>query len=136
MKNKIHLLSAAVSGILFGLGLSLSGMANPANVLAFLDITGDWNPSLAFVMAGALIPATLGFHLQRQDGRLRWVARNDPKRPLDKKLLLGSALFGVGWGLAGLCPGPAITSLAFGATPVFLFTAAMFTGFALGNALD
>lgn len=130
MKRK-EIISAALSGVLFGIGLSLSGMANPAKVLAFLDITGDWDPSLAFVMAGALIPATLGFHLRKKDGKLRWVKREDPVLPVTKPLLAGALVFGLGWGLAGFCPGPAITGLAFLHPSVLLFTAAMFAGFAL-----
>jgi uncharacterized membrane protein YedE/YeeE len=121
-------------GLIFGLGLLLSGMSNPAKVLGFLDLggvkSGDWDPSLAFVMAGAVLVTFIGF---------RWIlARPRPlfaerfhlptQRELDLRIVAGPAIFGVGWGLAGFCPGPALTALGFGTHSAFIFVAAMFTG--------
>lgn len=122
-----------VAGFLFGLGLALSGMTRPAKVIGFLDFFGSWDPTLAFVMAGALGAYALAY---------RWVMRRfqplfepvfyipEKKRP-DAPLLIGAALFGVGWGLGGFCPGPAVVSLASGAGEPFLFGAAMLAGMAL-----
>ena len=106
------LFSAIVVGILFGAGLALSDMINPARVLAFLDIAGAWDPTLAFVMAGAVVPAAAAFALQP---RLRrpllggefFIPQN---RSTDRRLLIGAAIFGAGWGLVGFCPGPAIAA--------------------------
>src|SRR5215472_12639974 len=121
-------------GLVFGAGLLLSGMSNPAKVLNFLDLggiaSGSWDPSLAFVMAGAVVVTFVGF---------RWVlARPRPpfgerfhlptQRELDFRIIAGPAIFGVGWGLAGFCPGPALTALGFGTHSAFIFIAAMFTG--------
>ena len=121
---------AILSGLLFGAGLAISGMLNPEKVLGFLDITGYWDPTLALVMGGALlvnIPVT------------RWILKQPaPKvassfslpslKHVDKPLLVGAVLFGVGWGLVGLCPGPAITLLAGGNPQVLLFVSAMLAG--------
>lgn len=109
-------LSAFAIGLLFGGGLLLSGMANPANVLAFLDVSGVWNPSLAFVMGGAIGVAAPVFAWARRRPRTLGGATIDlPARgPVTRQLVLGSVLFGVGWGLAGLCPGPALVLLGQG----------------------
>lgn len=106
---------ALCAGLLFGLGLAISGMANPYKVQNFLDLAGHWDPSLALVMAGALAITTPGFWLLRRRQRaLNGDAMPAPaSREISKPLLIGSALFGIGWGLAGYCPGPAIGSLAF-----------------------
>ncbi|PJK10200.1 hypothetical protein CO614_02875 [Lysobacteraceae bacterium NML120232] len=106
---------ALIAGLLFGLGLTLSGMVNPHKVLNFLDLAGVWDPSLALVMGGALAITTPGFWLLRRRARAcNGQALPAPvDRRIDKRLLVGSALFGIGWGLAGYCPGPAIGSLAF-----------------------
>ena len=122
-----------LAGAVFGLGLSLSGMVDPARVRAFLDVTGDWNASLAFVLAGAVAVSALGQAVARRmraplfDARFAW----PPTRPVDRRLLAGSAIFGVGWGLSGLCPGPAVASLTLGLAPTAVFTAFMVAGMLL-----
>jgi uncharacterized membrane protein YedE/YeeE len=127
------MLVALFSGTLFGLGLAISGMVDPAKVIGFLDIAGDWDPTLAFVMGGALLVTIPAFRLILN--RLRPVLTDDfelpTKKDVDTRLLGGAALFGVGWGLSGFCPGPAVTALASGLAPVFAFVAAMVAGMAL-----
>ncbi len=110
-----------LAGLLFGVGLLLSGMTNPGTVLAFLDVTGAWDPSLALVMVGAIgVHGTywLGFG---QDG---------PRRPADRRVVLGSALFGIGWGLGGYCPGPAVVALGGASGQALAFVLAMLAGMA------
>jgi uncharacterized protein len=132
-------LSSFVSGLIFGLGLVISQMTNPVKVQAFLDVAGHWDPALAFVMIGAL--STLGILQwliqkspeQIQDTDLQ-VSVN-PKAGIDAKLIFGSILFGIGWGLSGLCPGPALVSLTSGLVGGYIFTVAMFIGFFLFNVL-
>jgi uncharacterized membrane protein YedE/YeeE len=126
-------LVAALAGVLFGLGLAISGMIDPEKVLGFLDISGDWDPSLAFVMGGAIPVAWLGFRLAaRRPTPLCEAAFSRPTATIvDRKLVLGAALFGIGWGLAGFCPGPALASLGLGLWQVWLFAAAMMAGMAL-----
>ncbi len=126
-------ISAFAFGVIFGLGLIVSEMVNPAKVLAFLDIFGQWDPSLAFVMAGAVAVSALGYVIASHRGAPLFAPRLEisTRRDLDPRLIAGAALFGVGWGLAGLCPGPALTALAFGPWQVFAFVAAMITGMAL-----
>ncbi len=120
-------------GFVFGWGLLISGMVQPAKVLAFLDLFGDWDPSLAVVMAAALAVSGLGFRLLRRrerpviDGRFQWSTRT----VIDKPLIGGAMLFGLGWGLAGLCPGPALENLATLSPRVIVFVAAMAAGMAL-----
>ena len=125
---------ALVSGTLFGLGLAVSGMVNPAKVLGFLDVAGGaWDPTLAFVMLGALAVTTPAFHFVLKR-RQPWFAPGfalPTKADLEPKLILGAALFGIGWGLAGLCPGPAVAALVTGKTAVYAFVAAMLAGFVL-----
>ena len=120
-------LAAGACGVVFGAGLAVSGMTNPAKVLAFLDVFGRWDPTLAFVMGGALAVSALGFALAR--GRSRpWLAdvfAIPTRRDIDSKLIGGAALFGVGWGLVGLCPGPALANLSRGSTEIFVFAGAM-----------
>ena len=127
---------ALLSGTLFGLGLAVSGMVNPAKVLGFLDIAGAWDPTLALVMFGALAVTTPAFRyvLKR---RQPWFAPGfalPTKTDLEPRLVFGAALFGVGWGLAGLCPGPAIAALVSGHGAVYAFVAAMLAGFLLHDA--
>ena len=129
---------AAAAGLLFGLGLILSGMANPAKVLNFLDFTGNWDPSLAFVLAGAIGVAAPGFWLVRR----RAAPLADPTfhvppadAPIDRKLLIGAAVFGIGWGLVGFCPGPALVSIPLGAPATFVFVAGMVGAIAAGLLL-
>ena len=124
---------AVVAGILFGTGLVISDMINPARVLAFLDVAGDWDPSLAFVMGGALIPSAIAYRIKaRRQAPVFDVSFHIPEnRKLDRKLIAGSALFGLGWGLVGLCPGPAFAGLALGRWEIVLFVAAMIGGMAI-----
>jgi uncharacterized membrane protein YedE/YeeE len=120
---------ALAAGALFGVGLVVSGMADPRNVIGFLDFTGQWNPRLIAVMAGAVgVHATLLALLARAGGGRG--ARLLPPRNnrIDRPLIVGAALFGIGWGLSGYCPGPAIASLGFGARSAFVFVAAMIAG--------
>ena len=128
-----RMLVTLLSGTLFGLGLAISGMVNPAKVIGFLDIAGDWDPTLAFVMGGALLVTVPAFRLilKRESPVLADDFELPTKKDLDARLLGGSALFGVGWGLSGFCPGPAVTALATGLMPVFAFVAAMIVGMAV-----
>jgi len=126
-------ITAFLSGLTFGLGLILSGMTNPAKVIGFLDITGNWDPSLAFVMGGGVLVASLGSWLAR---RRQTTLPGDPLRlptatRIDRRLVLGSLTFGIGWGLAGYCPGPALASLVHGGSKPLIFVAAMIAGMAL-----
>lgn len=131
-------LSAFIAGLLFGLGLLLAGMADPAKVLAFLDLAGDWDPSLALVMAGAIGAAALPLNLaQRRTKALFGGAMQLPtRRDLDARLVGGSLLFGVGWGIAGICPGPALAILLTGHWQALLFVAAMLAGMLIFTALE
>jgi hypothetical protein len=123
----IRLFFSFAAGGLFGLGLLISQMTNPAKVLAFLDLFGAWDPSLAFVMGGALAVTALGYRfVLKQDKPSQDKIFHLPNRTdIDRRLILGAALFGIGWGLAGLCPGPAFSSLFFGGLPVIVFVIAM-----------
>jgi len=123
-------LSGLLAGLLFGIGLSISGMINPAKVMGFLDFFGQWDPSLAFVMGGAVTVYAIGYRLIMKSAKpifgetFQVPTRSD----LDARLIGGAVLFGAGWGLAGYCPGPAITGLAFGMEQTFIFFAAMAVG--------
>jgi uncharacterized membrane protein YedE/YeeE len=124
--------AAFVSGLIFGIGLLVSGMAQPAKVLNFLDLAGRWDPSLLFVMIGALIVVSLGYAFARRRRPLLADKTAAPsKTAIDRNLVTGAILFGVGWGLAGLCPGPALTDLATLHPGVLLFVAAMVAGMLL-----
>lgn len=131
-------LTAFIAGLIFGLGLLLAGMANPAKVLGFLDLAGAWDPSLALVMAGAIAVALLPFTLakKRQQSLLGLPMQLPNKREIDRRLIGGSLLFGIGWGIAGICPGPAVAILLTGHWQVILFVAAMLIGMALFEALE
>lgn len=120
-------------GVLFGAGLALSDLINPARVLAFLDVAGSWDPTLAFVMAGAVLVASLGYVLAHRMRRplLAQAFCIPENRVLDRQLILGAVLFGLGWGLVGLCPGPAIAGLVFGLWQPWVFVAAMLAGMLL-----
>lgn len=131
--------AALIAGLLFSLGLILSGMTSPENIIGFLDITGNWNPSLAFVLLSAVVVTGIGY-------RLVW-KRNAPiyeasfsvptSRILDKRLIIGSAIFGVGWGLVGLCPGPALASVfTVNGVKALVFIAAMAGGILLQRNLS
>src|SRR5215207_3023647 len=130
-------ISAFACGLLFGLGLIISQMVNPAKVLAFLDVFGNWDPSLAFVMAGAVTVSALGYVVARHRGAPIFAPRLEipTRRDVDPRLISGAALFGIGWGLAGLCPGPALTSLTFGPWKVFAFVVPMVAGMSLLSLL-
>ena len=121
------------TGLIFGIGLLVSGLANPAKVLAFLDLAGAWDPSLAFVMAGAIVVASIGFAMAgRRTSTLIGTPMHLPAAPgIDRRLVLGSVAFGVGWGLVGFCPGPAIVALGAGHAKALLFVGAMLAGMAI-----
>ena len=123
---------ALISGMLFGAGLAISGMADPARVHSFLDLFGRWDPTLAFVMGGAIIPMAIAWIIQRRLERpLADAAFNLPQtRKLDGKLALGAILFGMGWGVGGLCPGPAIAGLVVAPGSAAIFVLAMLVGMA------
>ncbi len=128
--NVKSLLIALISGTLFGLGLSVAQMIDPAKVVNFLDITGSWDPSLAFVMAGALavnIVAT-PMILKRKNPVCDTIFRTPLKEQIDRRLLIGAALFGVGWGIAGYCPGPMITSVSFVSSDILIVLTAYIVG--------
>ncbi len=129
----LRMLVNLFAGALFGWGLAVSGMVDPAKVIGFLDVAGDWDPTLAFVMGGALLVTIPAFRLIFKRPRPVLVDEFElpTKKGLDTRLLGGSALFGVGWGLSGFCPGPAVTALATGLTPVFAFVVAMIAGMAI-----
>ncbi len=122
--------ASLLCGVIFGLGLGVSQMVNPHKVLAFLDVTGEWDPSLMFVMGGALLVAGIGFRwvLRRPAPRLAGRFHISALRTLDLPLLAGAAIFGVGWGLAGYCPGPAVASFGFGNAEALWFVPAMLAG--------
>lgn len=133
----MKVLVALLSGLLFGIGLSLGGMTQPAVVLGFLDIFGQWDPRLVFVMAGAVLTTALGYRVLRRrqrpllEERFRWPT----SRCLDARLVGGAALFGIGWGIAGYCPGPALASLSGGAPTLLVLVASMIAGWWLAARL-
>lgn len=131
-------LTAWLIGLLFGLGLLLSGMANPAKVLGFLDLAGNWDPSLALVMIGAIAAAALPFSWAKRQPRsvLGAPMQLPTSRRLDRRLIGGSLLFGIGWGIAGICPGPALAIVLSGHWQILLFVLAMLAGMLLFNALE
>jgi uncharacterized protein len=126
-------LAALAAGLLFGLGLTISQMANPAKVLGFLDLGGDWDPSLAFVLAGAVATSAIGFRLVQRVGRplLAPAFRLPGATRIDRPLLLGAAIFGLGWGLIGFCPGPALAALGLDGSTAPVFVLAMLAGMLL-----
>lgn len=129
-------LSFFLIGVLFAAGLGISGMTQPLIVLAFLDVFGNWNPALAFVMGGAVAVTFVGYRfvLGRQRPLLGAGFDLPTRSTIDAQLVAGAALFGLGWGLAGFCPGPALTALASGSLDVFVFVVAMFAGFLARDA--
>lgn len=131
-------LTALLSGLLFGVGLIMSGMANPAKVLGFLDIAGRWDPSLAFVMAGAIAIGSIALLLakRRKKSLLGLPMQIPASTDVTLRLVLGSAVFGVGWGLAGFCPGPALVALGAGFPKAWGFVAAMLGGMAVFELLE
>ena len=127
-----HFIAFAV-GLIFGIGLLISGMTQPEKIFGFLDIFGRWDPSLAFVMAGALIIAAVGFVLAERRGKslLGNPLTLPQQSEIDPRLLGGALIFGVGWGLAGVCPAPAIVNLGFASAPAYIFAGAMLAGMAI-----
>ena len=131
-------IAAFIAGLQFSLGLILSGMTNPANVLGFLNITGDWNPALAFVLMSAVLITGIGYRLVWQRGKPMYEATFSvpTNTNLDRRLIIGSALFGIGWGLVGLCPGPALASVfTENGIKVMIFLVAMAGGILLQRNL-
>ncbi len=136
----MNALLALVAGLVFGVGLLVSGMANPAKVLGFLDLAGLWDPSLALVMAGAIVVGLAAFTLARRR-RTSWLGlpmQMPGATHIDRRLVIGSVLFGVGWGLAGICPGPALVLVGAGAAngKGLIFAAAMLAGMGVFEALE
>ncbi len=131
-------LIALLSGLLFGAGLAVSGMADPSRVRAFLDVTGRWDPTLGFVMGGAMLPMIVAWRIKaRLDQPLVGDDFHVPGTTgIDRKLIGGAALFGVGWGIAGLCPGPAIADLAVRPLPAAAFVAAMLGGMFINRLIS
>ena len=131
-------LSALLSGLVFGLGLIVSGMANPAKVLGFLDLAGEWDPSLALVMGGAIAVGFFAFLIAKN--RTRSFIGAEMKLPtasaIDSRLLSGSALFGAGWGVAGFCPGPGLVAIGMGEPKALVFVAAMLVGMVIFSWLE
>jgi uncharacterized membrane protein YedE/YeeE len=129
---------AFLAGLMFGTGLVVSGLANPAKVLGFLDVTGRWDPSLALVMGSAVAVSAIGFALARRRARTLLGApmQLPASRVIDRRLVLGSLLFGAGWGLAGFCPGPALAALGAGYGKAVVFVAAMLAGMAIYEAIE
>lgn len=134
----MRLVSAYVIGLVFGIGISFSGMANPAKVLNFFDLAGSWDPSLALVMGGALAVAAVGYRfvLRRPGPVLDRRFQLPTSREIDARLVGGSAIFGVGWGIAGFCPGGALPALGTGKPEVFIFVAAFIAGLLIARALN
>ena len=134
----MKIVMALVLGLLFGLGLIVSGMSDPSKVLGFLDLAGSWDPSLAFVMGGAVVVGLMVFPFatRRQQSMLGDAMRLPTATQIDRRLVLGALTFGVGWGLAGYCPGPALASLALGGIEPVLFVTAMLAGMGLFELLE
>jgi uncharacterized membrane protein YedE/YeeE len=130
--------TAFIAGLVFGLGLVVSGMANPAKVLGFLDVTGEWDPSLALVMVGSIAVGSIGFALasRRSVSLLGAPMRLPDTRQIDRRLVIGSLLFGVGWGIAGICPGPVLVALGMGYVKALVFVAAMLAGMGAYEVLE
>ena len=132
------ILSAWVSGLIFGVGLILGGMMNPAKVLAFLDLAGAWDPSLAFVMGGAILVGTVAFAIakRRAHSLLGAPIQLPTARQIDQRLVLGSIAFGIGWGVAGFCPGPSLVALGLGLPKAAVFVVAMLIGMGVYEVFD
>lgn len=135
---KIRFITAFITGLIFGLGLLISGMANPDKVLSFLDLAGAWDPSLALVMLGAIAVGVIAFSVikGRSQSLLGEPLRLPGKTSLDSRLITGSLGFGVGWGLAGFCPGPALVALGAGEAKAAVFVAAMLAGMGLFELIE
>jgi uncharacterized membrane protein YedE/YeeE len=131
-------LTSLLAGLVFGLGLIISGMANPGKVLGFLDLAGNWDPSLAFVMAGAIAVGAVAFFVARKRtvSLLGAEMKLPVARHIDRRLVVGSTLFGIGWGIAGFCPGPGLVALGMGETKALVFVAAMLAGMLVFELLE
>lgn len=134
----MHIVSAFIVGLVFGIGLIVAGMTDPAKVQAFLDLAGNWDPSLAFVMGGAILVGLVAFRFagRRERSLLGEAMRLPTASRIDRRLVLGSLAFGAGWGLGGFCPGPALASLATGGGKALIFTGAMLGGMVLFEFLE
>jgi uncharacterized membrane protein YedE/YeeE len=130
-------LFALISGAVFGVGMALSGMTNPARVLGFFDVAGAWDPTLAFVMGGAMLPMIVAWRIRARMARsvLGADLPGPASKVIDARLVGGSAIFGLGWGIVGLCPGAVVPAHAYGGWPVALFLAAMMAGLLLADRL-
>ena len=131
-------LTAFIAGLVFGVGLIISGMTDPGKVIGFLDIAGNWDPSLAFVMAGAVLVGFFAFAFARRRAQtfLGAALELPQRRDIDRRLVAGSLVFGIGWGLAGYCPGPALVSFGSGQPKAALFVAAMLLGMLIYTATE
>lgn len=134
----MQILTALVVGLVFGIGLIMAGMTNPAKVQGFLDLAGNWDPSLAFVMGGAILVGLAAFRFagKRERSLLGEAMRLPTATRIDRRLVLGGLAFGAGWGLAGFCPGPALASLATGGAKALIFTGAMIAGMIVFELLE
>jgi len=134
----VNIVAALLSGLVFGAGLILSGMTDPGKVIGFLDLAGRWDPSLAFVMGGAILVGVFAFALARRRSRafLGGAMHLPQRRDIDARLVAGSVVFGIGWGLAGFCPGPALVSFGSGVDQAAVFVAAMLGGMVLYHAAE
>ena len=134
----MYAFAALLSGLVFGVGLIIAGMANPAKVLAFLDLAGKWDPSLALVMGGAIAVGVVAFLVagKRSQGYLGTTMQIPTARNIDRRLILGSLAFGLGWGLAGFCPGPAIVALGAGYPKAAVFVVAMLVGMGVFELIE
>ena len=134
----MHIIMALLAGLVFGIGLIISGMTDPSKVIGFLDLAGAWDPSLGFVMGGAILVGLVAFRFAA--GRDRSLLGDAMRLPtathIDRRLVLGGLAFGAGWGLAGYCPGPALASIASGGAKPLIFTAAMLAGMAIFAVLE
>ncbi len=138
MKRGMQWVTAGLAGLLLGAGLILSGMANPAKVIGFLDVAGPWDPSLGLVMGGGLVVGTIGFALlKKQPKTLMGEPLNLPtSRKIDLRLILGSVLFGIGWGITGICPGPGLVLLGAGIPEGIVYIASLLAGMTLYSLIE
>jgi uncharacterized protein len=134
----MYILTSLLAGLVFGIGLIVSGMANPAKVLGFLDLAGHWDPSLALVMAGAISVGLISFAVakRRTQSFLGTEMKLPKARDIDRRLVGGGLLFGIGWGVAGFCPGPAVVALGMGETKAVVFVVAMLVGMGIFELLE
>ena len=134
----MFVLTSLLTGLVFGLGLIVSGMANPAKVLGFLDVGGAWDPSLALVMAGAIAVGFVAFFFakNRTLSLMGAEMKLPTASPIDRRLMMGSTLFGIGWGIAGFCPGPGLVALGMGESKALVFVAAMLLGMVVFKLLE